>query len=145
MEMMGYLNILQVENDPEARKVYLSSLRRSWNKKLKHHDKSFFNLIAYHYLDNLPGREETLRQALDQIRNFPTMKESRTADYSAYPRPDPRRPNPIQFRPIDCGYYWTADVFNNAYTEPPEYLKISPGHDFLMVYWLARYWGYLKE
>ncbi|MEW6200383.1 MAG: hypothetical protein AB1546_00280 [bacterium] len=145
MEFMGYINVFQVEDNHEARKVYLSSLRRTWDKKVKTHDKAFLNLIAYHYLEDLPDNEEVLRQAIEQIRNFPTMKEHHTVDYSSYPRHNPKLPNPIQFRPVDCGYYWTADTFETVYVKPPEYLQISPGHDFLMVYWLARHWGYLNE
>lgn len=144
MEFVGYINALELEDNPKVREIYLSSLRRTW-KKVKNHDKSLFNLIALHYLDDLPDRETVLQQALDQIKNFPTIKEHHTADYSSYERPDPKRPNPIQYNPLDCGYYWTANPFVNVYHKPHGHMKISSGVDFIMVYWLARYWGYLKE
>jgi len=72
---------------------------------VKYYDKAYLNIVALHFLENLPDKDDALRRALEQIRIFPTEKVVKTVDYCSYKRPDPKYPNPANFRPVE-GYYW---------------------------------------
>lgn len=143
MEYMSYIGLLELETDPAARADYLASMRRSW-KTVKYHDKAFLSLVMLHYFENLPDRDNVLKRTLEQIYLFPTEKTHRTVDFCSYKRPDPKYPYPANFRPVD-GYYWTTDTFACAEIIDPNRVQISTGVDYILAYWLARYWGFLNE
>jgi hypothetical protein len=143
MEFAGYLNMLMVENDPAARADYLASMKRSW-KIVKYYDKAYINLIVLHSFDGMPDRQKTIERALEQLRIFPTEKIRRTVDFCSFNRPDKRYPNPANFRPVEY-YYWIADTFVCSERSEPDLKVIGAGVDYIMIYWMARYWGFLKE
>ncbi len=143
MEFVCYLNMLMIETDSAARADYLASMRRTW-KYIRYHDKSYINFIVLYYIDDLPDREEVLRRSLNQINIFPTDKVMKTVDYCTYERPDRRYPNPANFRPVENSY-WTGDVFTCSYNAEPGRTMIAAGVDYILVYWLGRFWGYISE
>ena len=152
---LAYTPLLLLENDPGLRGLYLKSLSRSWEGNGKHPgvkpegNPLFAFTMAKHASDG-----SGVGQALETLRLFPlTMKllPDTLAKYAqkhgfevpagpASPEPEKGKVVPIDRRDRAWSA-WVQDPYFGTNWDPRHGDMEFNGHDYLLAYWLGRYYG----
>jgi hypothetical protein len=154
---LGYYPLLTYETDPALRELYLSSLKRTWLGTdkfpgVKPEASPIYAFIAHQFLDDASGDTA----AIDTLAWFPLDMKWNRDTISEYEKqfaftydPSSKSPEPAQGQPVPVDRRakswssWVMDPYepgaDRQIDDPMEY----NGHDYLMGYWLGRYWGYV--
>ncbi len=145
-------SLLRLEENKEIKAQFLDILKDNiWEKTVKNHKNTFF---AYIYTSQTKTEGETLKNATNQFLGFvnaPHVKygvdllddpkysekssscENQTVDTTAVDVSD-RCP---------ADFIWQMPPFNLKCSG--DLKKVYPGIDYLIVYWMGRYYKYLKD
>ena len=154
---LAYATLLRLETDPELRRLYLESLRRSWegNKRFsgtKPQQNPFFTFIAAQHLEDrseLDAGINTLRWfPLDMKWNRATIAKYETQFTFTYdPAPKSPEPEKGQVIPIDrrvkMWSAWVEDPYHTAGQRDQDAPVEYNGHDYQLAYWTGRYLGFI--
>lgn len=154
---LGIEPLLRLEQDPQIRGYYIQSLKHAWEGTppypgLKPEANPLYSFLAAKYLND---RSE-IENAINTLVWFPFSIKWNQDTLKKYEErygiklswevqsPDPEKGKPI---PIDRRENtWSAWV-QDPYLSPGDPMEDSPleynGHDFLLGYWLGRYYGYI--
>ena len=148
--------LLAYEKDEALRKHYLEALRRAWYGDehfpgVRPEHNALFAFVAKRFLDEVdvaPSIEELARFPLDMKWNRTTI-----ADYGENLGIDlvepitSAEPSPGEAVPLDrrrkSWSAWVMDPYHGAGTRTADEGIEYNGHDYLIAYWLGRYWGYV--
>jgi hypothetical protein len=155
---LAYEPLLRYEKDPKIRQYYLKSLRRAWQGSgkypgVKPEGNPFFAFIAANYL----GDTSEVKAGIDTLRWFPLDMKFNKATLAKYEQqfglkydPSPKSPEPGkgQAIPIDRRVKhwsaWVMDPYHNAGKRNADISMEFNGHDYLLCYWMGRYYGFIS-
>ncbi|MEX2015916.1 MAG: hypothetical protein WD873_04695 [Candidatus Hydrogenedentales bacterium] len=154
---MALYPLLEFEKDADLRGHYLAALRRAWfgNDQfpgVQPEDNPLYAFIAKRFL----GDEIDVAPSIANLKRFPLdMKWNRTtlAQYAAKfgtemvepitsPEPGPGDAIPLDRRQKSWSA-WVMDPYHGTGTRNADSGLEYNGHDYLLAYWLGRYWGYI--
>jgi hypothetical protein len=158
MAQLGMAGLIALETDPDLLAIYRKALREAlWDaepeRPMRVQQKvpyTFFYLVHKDPAD--PWPEQEAKEALCVMKTFPTSKEhypvDNFADYAAVCTDRSDEPItdvviPIPERGMD-NFVW----INNPYKleqEPGDPRQIESPEDYLLAYWMGRYYGFFRE
>lgn len=154
---LGYLPLLRYETDPQLLRIYRQSLSRAWNGNedwpgVAPERNPLYDFIARRYLGqtvDLAGAMQTLERFPLDMKWFPETIAAyeQRFDFTFVPSVQSEPPAPGEPVPVDRRVRsWSALVMN-PYTTAGDRSQPHPleynGHDYLLPYWLGRYYGYI--
>jgi hypothetical protein len=153
LAFLAYITLMRNETDPELLDYYQKSLKRAWNV-VRNEGNPLFTII-YHALS---GREDLDHQAMEAARTtlhlFPVDRRNHKIVNSGSPelcksfwrdrfgRKQSCRPVPMDRRPADV-FEWKENPYRLDGGGDGT-LQFS-GVDFLLPYWMGRYYGFISE
>ncbi|NLN92453.1 MAG: hypothetical protein GX130_03960 [Candidatus Hydrogenedens sp.] len=155
---LGYFPLLVFEEDPEIRPLYLQSVDRSWKGDGKFPGVSPEANPVYTFIAaRFAGESTGLQDAVNTLRWFPfDMKwnqdtRQRYEEYFQYSLTMPiQSPEPVegQIYPIDrrmrTWSAWVQDPYHEAGTRDSDSRMEYNGHDYLLAYWMGRYYEFIS-
>ncbi len=154
---LAYEPLLRLETDETLRAHYLRGFRRMYEGNdrfpgVKPEANPIYAFLAARYLDDT----EMLKPAANTLRWFPFRIKWNTATIAAYEEEfgfkasaAPQSPEPAEQAPLPIdrrGKTWSAwvqDPYNSAGDAAADSPMEFNGHDYLLGYWLGRYYGYI--
>ncbi len=152
---LAYTPLLLLEDDPDLRGLYLQSLSRSWEGNGRHPgvkpegNPLFAFTLAKHASDN-----SGVARAMETLRLFPLHMKLHPARIEEYARkhgfeapagPASPEPEKGKIMPIDrrerAWSAWVQDPYFGSNFDPKHGDMEFNGHDYLLAYWLGRYYG----
>ncbi len=156
---LGIEPLLRLEQDPQIREYYIKSLKHAWEGTppypgLKPEANPLYAFIAGKYLGDTSEVENaiktliwfpfTIKWNMDTIKKYEGRYGISLVWDVLSPEPEKGKPVPIDRRE-DTWSAWVQD----PYLSPGDPTKDSPvefnGHDYLLGYWLGRYYGYIDK
>jgi hypothetical protein len=156
LQFLAYLPLLSLETDTVVRGKYLASLQRSWEGAggypgTKPESNPIYNFLCHAFLNDASGDAA----AITTLERFPLDMKFNSNTITAYetlygftfdptpvsPAPGPTDPVPIDHRPKTWSA-WVDDPYTSG-TRTTDGNREYTGHEYLLGYWLGRYFGYL--
>ncbi len=155
---LGYLPLLMYETDMDIRGYIAQSARRSWEGDrfpgVKPEGNPFYAFIIARYLEDASGVED----AINTLRWFPLDAKWNHDTVAAYeeqfeftfdptpqsPEPEPNMPVPVDRRIKDWSA-WVQDPYHSAGSRDEDNPMEFNGHDYLLGYWMGRYYGFIDD
>jgi hypothetical protein len=155
---LAYLPLLRLETDPELKGLYEASLRRSWNGEgqipgIKVEQNSVFAFTVKHFLNDDSGLQAGIQSLewfpMDMKWNKITIaKFEREFGFKFDPKPSSPEPKKGEVVPLDRRpkqwSVWVHTPFQTG-SRTEDTLGEFNGHDYLMAYWLGRYFNLIAE
>ncbi len=153
---LAYLPLLMYEEDMEIRRYIAQSIRNSWeggrHPGVKPEANPFYAFIVARFLEDDSGVED----AINTLRWFPLDAKWNSDTIAAYgqkfgfsfdptpqsPEPAPGAPIPVDRRIKDWSA-WVQNPYHSAGTRDEDSAMEFNGHDYLLGYWMGRYYGYI--
>lgn len=154
--LLALYPLLEYEKDVEIRKHYLEALRRAWFGDnhfpgVQPEHNALFAFIAKRFLvevDVGPSIADLARFPLDMKWNQATI--AAYAEELGFESAEPitsAAPKPGEAIPLDrrrkSWSAWVMDPYHEPGTRTSDEGMEYNGHDFLLAYWLGRYWGHI--
>ena len=149
--------LLEFETDAGIRAHYTKSLRRAWfgndeHPGVKAENNPLFAFIAKRYL----GDEVDVAPSIVELSRFPLDMKWNAATLTGYaaefdvdtvtsitsPEPGAGEAIPLDRRRKSWSA-WVMDPYHEAGVRTGDDGMEYNGHDYLLAYWLGRYWGYV--
>jgi hypothetical protein len=155
---LAYEPLLRHETDPKIRQLYLESLRRAWEGDgkypgVKPEENPFFAFIVAKHL----GDASEMKAGINTLRWFPLDMKLNKATLAKFEKqfdfkydPTPKSPEPKKGQPVPVDRRvkswsaWVMDPYNNAGSRGADYPVEFNGHDYLLTYWMGRYYGFIS-
>ena len=153
---LAYLPLLMYEQDMEIRGYIAQSVRNSWegdrHPGVKPEANPFYAFIMARFMEDNSGVED----AINTLRWFPLDAKWNSDTIAAYeetfdftfdptpqsPEPGPSEPIPVDRRIKDWSA-WVQNPYHSAGTREKDNPLEFNGHDYLLGYWMGRYYGYI--
>lgn len=154
---LGYEPLLRLEQEPAVREHIVASFRRAYGGTekypgMKPEGNPLYAFLAAKYLED----GEMMGTAVDTLRWFPFRIKWERGVIAQYEQelgfvdePSPASPEPVAGAPLPVdrrAKTWSAWV-QDPYNEPLDASENDPveynGHDYLLGYWLGRYYGFI--
>ncbi|HDP35435.1 MAG TPA: hypothetical protein ENN29_10040 [Candidatus Hydrogenedentes bacterium] len=154
---LAYVPLLMYEKDMEIRRLLAQSIERSWNGArypgVKPEANPFYAYVMAYFMKDASGVED----ATNTLRCFPLdMKWNRDTianyekafhfTFDATPKsrePEPGKPVPIDRRVKDWSA-WVQNPYHSAGTREKDSPLEFNGHDYLLGYWMGRYYRLIQ-
>jgi hypothetical protein len=135
MAYVALYPLLLLENDPEIVKELRKGAQRTWSRVSEDHN-VFFSFVHAAVVGDV---DEAKEKGVQALREFPDRKLAVATRKS---EPKSGQPTPLNLRPyVSAGTLWVGDP-----TEVVGHLvgdvEIA-GIDYLVAYWLGRYYGFI--
>ena len=158
LQFLAYLPLLSLETDPTLHAKYVASLQRSWEGAGGYpgtdpEANPLYNFLAHAFLNDDSKDAEAIitldRFPLDMKLNSDTVGFFET-EFSFTFDPTPISAAPAENDPVPIDRSpktWSAWVDNpyQAGTRTDDIDREYTGHDYLLGYWLGRYYGYAGD
>lgn len=156
---LAYIPLLMFEQDETLRPLLLASVKRTWEGEdrfpgVKPEQNPVYAFTVAKFLEDASG----VQGGVDTLRWFPVdMKWSRdtvaryqeqyTFQLSATPAsPEPKAGEPVPVnRRVKTWSAWVQDPYHSAGERGIDDGMEYNGHDYLLAYWMGRYYGYLDD
>ncbi|MCC7380417.1 MAG: hypothetical protein IT384_01200 [Deltaproteobacteria bacterium] len=156
MAQLAMFGLLQYERDPALRRRYQEVLARGlWDsgdpRPMRVQENAMFTLFYEINRDPAsPPPDAELEQAICLLKRFPVEKTQRAVDTTRYPEVCRDRSDepltgvviPLEERPIG-NYLWKKNPYKML-QEPEEPRAVDSPEDFLLAYWVGRYFGIIS-
>lgn len=155
---LGLEPLLRLENDPEIREFYIKSFRRGWEGSggypgLKPEANPLYAFLAGKYL----GDTSEIENAIKTLEWFPFTIKWNIPTIKRYeeqygislvwevlsPLPEKGKPVPIDRREKTWSA-WVQDPYHSAGDPSAPHPLEYNGHDYLLGYWLGRYYKFIS-
>jgi len=143
---LAAMSFLLQEEREEHRAPVLDALDAWWDF-MQYELNAPFTLVYAHYYEDGPGRKRSITAPIIQeLRDFPPVKHpSRFENEEESIRLTEGVVQPIWNRPVDVNY-WKANAFEEVLeTETPNTRVRYAPMDYLLAYWMGRYFGLVPE
>jgi hypothetical protein len=153
LAFLAYYTLLQYEQDPVLLDDYLKGLDRTW-RVVRNEGNPLFTFIYYALVPAQRRDEQALAHALETLRLFPVDRRNYRVVNSAEPnncistwkdrfgRKQACQPTPMDRRPADV-FEWKENPYRLDGGGEGN-LEFS-GVDYLLPYWMGRYYGFISK
>ncbi len=156
---LGIEPLLRLEQDPKIRKYYIKSLKHAWEGSppfpgLKPEANPLYSFLTAKYLKDTSEIENAIKTLewfpfsikwnKDTIAKYEQRYGIRLIWDVQSPEPEEGKPIPIDRR-MNTWSTWVQDPYLSLGNPMNDFLAEYNGHDYLLGYWLGRYYGFIDK
>jgi len=156
---LGIEPLLRLEQDPQIREYYIKSLKHAWEGSppfpgLKPEANPLYAFLTAKYLNDTPEIENAIKTLewfpfsikwnKDTIAKYEQQHGIRLIWDVQSPEHEKGKPIPIDRRE-NTWSTWVQDPYHSLGDPMEDFSVEYNGHDYLLGYWLGRYYGFIEK